>query len=373
MNEQPLKTQLIITADDYGFSNHIDKGVVDAAKSGLISSVAALPNGSYSKERLQILNDVRKNYPKQNDSKVNHLDIGCHFTITSGQALTPAARNNRFLSKKEYFFKYTKMKRARHEFDKKKLRVVLKDELKAQLEAMQSYIGEVDHLSSHHDSLIFFEDYYDIFLEVAECAKIAVRSPNMLPESREKNYYGAAGARLAPNGRFRSSREFHEFLNRRLQGDENWVLGHKSPDALFGGNYIVRPLFDGIWEERRQLGVARSKYYKHYKKSNSDGFALGSLDGVFDDKLPLEMRGKTVEICAHIISPDNKINYNDGGPITSRKKVAGKKNIHYYPGVSTSYFDGREIEYRLLEMMKKRIFDEPSVEVVKWQSLKTQK
>lgn len=356
------KTRLIITADDYGFCDEVDKGIRDACRQGLVNSVAVLPNGYDSAGRLQKLREIQQAYEAENlshaDSRVNHLDIGCHFTITSGRALTEAARENKYLSKKGYFREYTKMRLPdiQDEDAIETLKDVLRKELMAQLAVFKDIV-QVKHLSSHHDSLIFFRDYYAIFLEIAGINKIPVRSPNLIPYSRQEAYYGIIGTRNKGNLPKYWKKHYTEFRKSRLEQKEpDLVKGFQSPDYLFGGNYFTRTIAGGIWEEKPQERAADDKMKEHYPASNG-----------YTTEQPLSLHGASVEICAHLIDPYNTIDFNHGGP-----NYTQKDHPHYYPGVSSSYFDGRAMEFRLLKKLKPRIHQDNTVEFTSWEALPVQ-
>jgi hypothetical protein len=171
---------------------------------------------------------------------------------------------------------------------------------------------------------------------------------------------------------FGSWLEYRKFRKKRFKGLMQLSEDIKSPDFLFGGNYMSGTLVGGVFEPKRQEAMAKSKLFKHY--DDREGIASGTSHyNSVECKNPLDMDGNIVEICAHLIDPNNTIDYNDGGPLFSRKTEKGKPNKHYYPGVSTSYFDGREIEYKLLELMKSRIYQDKQVEIFNWKSLVTDK
>jgi predicted glycoside hydrolase/deacetylase ChbG (UPF0249 family) len=67
--------KIIFTADDYGCYTEIDNAVISAANKGLINSVAAFANGPNADYRLKRL------------AEETNVDIGCHLTITSGDAV----------------------------------------------------------------------------------------------------------------------------------------------------------------------------------------------------------------------------------------------------------------------------------------------
>jgi len=70
------KVQLIINADDYGFSKSVSEGILDAHRTGLVTATGIMANGSYFKKGVHRLFDT------------GNLDTGVHINITSGYPIT---------------------------------------------------------------------------------------------------------------------------------------------------------------------------------------------------------------------------------------------------------------------------------------------
>ncbi len=76
MSKNKKKVQLIVNADDYGFSRSISKGILDAYRTGLVTATGIMANGSYYNEGVHRLFDA------------GNLDTGVHINITSGYPIT---------------------------------------------------------------------------------------------------------------------------------------------------------------------------------------------------------------------------------------------------------------------------------------------
>ena len=99
-----MKQRIILTADDYGFCDQVDKGILKAASAGYITSVAAFSNGPNFEDRLEALKKAR--------DENKGFDVGCHLTITSGRPLTEeiSKEEYQFVNHNGYFLHYGDLK-----------------------------------------------------------------------------------------------------------------------------------------------------------------------------------------------------------------------------------------------------------------------
>lgn len=124
--------KLIINADDFGFSESINNGIIDAYKDGLISSTTIMINMPYAEDAISKW--------KQNDS----LGLGLHINLTQG---FPISTNvNSLVDKNGMFHKHRKI-------ENEEIEVSYEDayrEIKAQIDKLLSYEVRIDHLDYHH-------------------------------------------------------------------------------------------------------------------------------------------------------------------------------------------------------------------------------
>lgn len=125
--------KIIINADDFGFSESINRGIIDAYKEGLISSTTIMINMPYAEDAIQKWKD--------NDS----LGLGLHINLTQG---SPIANNVKSLvDDSNVFHNHRKV-------EKEEVEVTYEDayiEIKAQIEKLLSYHVRIDHLDYHHN------------------------------------------------------------------------------------------------------------------------------------------------------------------------------------------------------------------------------
>ncbi|MCL2382620.1 MAG: ChbG/HpnK family deacetylase [Oscillospiraceae bacterium] len=134
------KVKIIMNADDFGFSNGINRGIIEAYKKGLISSTTIMVNMPYFEEAVEL--------SKQNEG----LGIGLHIDFTYGEPITinhsksiidedGNCHSPRKLRSNEIILDYDEVY----------------NEISAQLEKLKSYDVKITHLDCHH-----FIDHNDV-------------------------------------------------------------------------------------------------------------------------------------------------------------------------------------------------------------------
>ncbi len=75
-NEEPQPAYLIVNADDYGYSKGVSRGILDAARKGIVTATGILANSPFFDEHVEEL------------LSVDRVDAGVHLNLTSGRPLT---------------------------------------------------------------------------------------------------------------------------------------------------------------------------------------------------------------------------------------------------------------------------------------------
>lgn len=153
-------SSIILTADDYGACDFIDNGIIRALRDKKINTVTAFVTHPDSKSRMETLIALREELKQQNGGQYT-FNIGLHFSLTSGTALTGKssltvneAGDGKFELHEAKNYPFRKVK---HED--------LQYELTAQLNLLQEWLGTtpIDHVTNHHGvcylDLGFFEEY----------------------------------------------------------------------------------------------------------------------------------------------------------------------------------------------------------------------
>lgn len=172
---------LILTADDYGACDFIDNGIIRALRDKKINTVTAFVTHPDSESRMASLLALREELKKENGYYT--FNIGLHFSLTSGTALTgkstltddESGDDNKFEFHEAKNYPFRKVK---HEH--------LQQELTAQLRLLEKWLGNIpiDHVTNHHGicylDLGFFKEYVktiDLFKSPFLKNKLPIRSP----------------------------------------------------------------------------------------------------------------------------------------------------------------------------------------------------
>lgn len=306
--------KVIFTADDYGAIPSIDRGIISAVKTGQINSVAAFSNSKHSINSVQNLLRISGNLGID-------VEMGCHLTITSGKPLTKGLRS--WVSKNGHFRKF-----SNHRRDNSVSRVCqinnLKSELRAQVDAFQNKGIKVKHLSSHHGSLTWFEDYLDAYIAIGKEFEIPIRSPYMVPKEDNNKYL--------------------KILNLLLIG--NLKDGYKREFNAFRRNYY--PHLEQILAPRnRQPTLCTNS--SHYGPIPHLPLGKDVIKSVAVDKC-----SKLIEAVSELANSDDRVEFifhllDDNYDKLKRFKKESKRGKFKYDGIDRKYFDSRLIEVKSLQ------------------------
>ncbi len=158
--------KLIVTADDYGYMNHIDEGIIAAVKANRVSTVSCFTNIPLAQLKAKI---------KKLQAANPAVGIGVHLTITSHQPLTHAPSLTSIHPQTQQTV-FTPVRQ--HRLRKINL-AALKTELLAQIEQLAKIIGlqNIDHLNNHHHLLYLHQPFFDILTDLAASYCLPIRSP----------------------------------------------------------------------------------------------------------------------------------------------------------------------------------------------------
>lgn len=313
-------SKIILTADDFGVDDSIDKGIISLVKYNIIHSVEILANngenGSESIRRTEYLLD-------QSEAVNPGLELGVHLTITSGKPVTDGD-----LSKILFNGHFISAKNTNSEADPE----AIYRELKGQIEILKSNTriwSKVTHLTNHHDALWFFPKYTEMYVKVAQEYDLPIRNPRVLPEWNSFLYYNYMGPRNASQEDMEKSRKAYDF---RLRGQfETGELAYRSSHYLDSSHYSLwRTILDSnpykpevfIAKRQEQLRTVFKRVREMHEK-------LGTP--------------QLVEVLFHVREgslKDSKVKL----PKNKRNKAFDKFDLANYNGVSTAYFDGRSVE-----------------------------
>ena len=75
-----MTRQLVVNADDFGFTRGVNEGIVEAHRKGLLTSTTLMANGQAFDQAIEL---ARANPT---------LDVGCHLVLVGGRSLLDGAR-----------------------------------------------------------------------------------------------------------------------------------------------------------------------------------------------------------------------------------------------------------------------------------------
>lgn len=309
--------KVIFTADDYGVIPAIDEGIIKAVNAGKINSVAAFSNHDQFESKIKKLQD---------DCTGKSFEIGCHLTISSGKPVSGrkigllTRRGTLSLRKGKYFKKYTQMRRSRH-IDRE-----LNDlhyELSKQVERFEKLDIPITNLSCHHNTLFFFKDFHEVFLEVAKENDLAVRSPLNIPKAMNDLYISLVVLRM--------------FDNMSKENRQN-ILTHSRSMRSFLSNHQSLP----------KMPVALNTVHYGPLSLPTNNLNNDEITSFADEKnlalreeLSMESPEEEVmEYVFHLID-DNYVKLDDYCDQTRFSKSK-------YTGIDSGYFDSRMAEQRAL-------------------------
>jgi predicted glycoside hydrolase/deacetylase ChbG (UPF0249 family) len=345
------KSKLIFTADDYGVDQSIDDGIIDLVNQGIIQSVEILPNygdnGSLSiQNSLRLLDETKSFNP--------NLELGVHFTITSGKPIKRTSGLEAILCK-GHFISANKTNSAA-------TTKAIYDELMLQanvLEKIPQIWNKITHLTNHHDALWFFPAYTDAYIQVANKLELPVRNPQVQPLKNEWKYYKLFGLLFASKEDKKKSRQAYKDREAGL-----FALR----DLKYHSTHYLDSSFYSLWHT-----ISKSSPYspdKLIQKRQKELAAIFNRIKNFHDQ-----NGQQVaEVLCHVRKgslANSEVRLSEEFRNQMGADAFAEFDLSNYNGISTRYFDGRATEYTSLVWAKnsnklQTLFDQHFVETGSW-------
>ena len=312
--------EIIFTADDFGIVNEIDKGIIEAIKTGLVKSVAVFANGENSiKKAKQLVND----YPK--------VELGVHLTICSGSPVLGCNKVPSLCKKnKNEFIGF-------EDFSDKLDLSQLEAELDAQIKLLKNNIP-IYHLSSHYNLVTLLPKYYKVFLGLAKKHNLKVRPPKVLPTFRQNIFLLNMRAKVIEDVSpivAANIEGFGRLIDRYFKKHANGV---KSPDYADTSHY--GPIASSKIKSKAELNK------KVKKKINK-----------LERRLKTFQRSKyqSAEFILHL--HEDKLKSHD----EYEKEIPG-----YYHGIDSRYFDSRVVELHSIKSFTEDILKTYKIKLGSW-------
>jgi chitin disaccharide deacetylase len=155
-----MKKKLIVNADDYGISESVNTGIIEAVSRGIVTSTSVMINMVDDKSTIELL---KKSVP--------HVSVGIHINLTKGKPVSGSEVPSLIVGN-GYF---------NHSNGTNPFTVNYKEvrsEIKAQFEKFIDYAGDIpSHIDSHEFMIHMIPSAFESVLEYAKMFGIPVRIP----------------------------------------------------------------------------------------------------------------------------------------------------------------------------------------------------
>ena len=182
--------KIIVTADDYGAHEYIDRGITIAAEAGCINTASCIVTFSRAEESI-------KRFIAFCKKKNIEINLGIHLSLTAGKPLLGNEVNSLISKDQEFmnvnYFDYDKINPFEVYYEANK-----------QIETLKNIVEneglKLDHITSHHGIMTLFPDFLKIYLLLAAKYALPVRNPILI--SREK-IWGFRSSPMKREGMYR--------------------------------------------------------------------------------------------------------------------------------------------------------------------------
>lgn len=145
--------KIIITADDYGMCDAVDKAIDAGIENGMITTTNVMLN----MDSLDSARTLRSRYP--------HVSVGIHWNVTTGRPVLPASEVPSLVDENGVFWSIAVFKKR---FSKGLIAIdELTSELEAQCARFEEACGKPDYWNTHENSALHLKSFR-IFAAVAQ-------------------------------------------------------------------------------------------------------------------------------------------------------------------------------------------------------------
>lgn len=176
--EEPRR--VIITADDFGASDNINKGIIKGIDTGFINTVSAMVTFPDACESITELSEGHSD-----------VNIGLHLSITSGLPVSRSDEVASLVDEDGYFYTIDKVILRLSKIDPAELEA----ELRKQIEVFLDTGVRLDHLSSQHNILHLYSPFTEIVMNLAGEYGVPMRSTKAASVSLSEFSYSKTRSR----------------------------------------------------------------------------------------------------------------------------------------------------------------------------------
>jgi predicted glycoside hydrolase/deacetylase ChbG (UPF0249 family) len=155
-----MSKQLIVNADDYGKTEGVTRGIIQAHYEGIVTSTTVMMNMPNVEEALRLADDCPD------------LGMGVHLVFTAWRPLLPTTEVASLVDEAGYFHSQEAILSNLNRIDTDEL----KTELRTQIESLRASGREPDHLDFHH-FIHIYPPFFAVYVELAAEYGLPVRLP----------------------------------------------------------------------------------------------------------------------------------------------------------------------------------------------------
>jgi len=157
--------RLIVNADDFGLTSGVNRAIVEAHQSGLVTSATLMANGMAFSQAVQIA------------ATVPRLSVGCHLVLVDGCPVSDASQIPSLVQGAVPRFRTSLFDFARHSLQGKITPHEVVAEATAQIGKLQAAGISVSHLDTHKHTHLFPQILRPLLQAATRCGVRAVRNP----------------------------------------------------------------------------------------------------------------------------------------------------------------------------------------------------
>ncbi|XP_013383666.1 carbohydrate deacetylase [Lingula anatina] len=166
-----MKKHLIINADDFGYCEERNKGIVECYKAGAVTSTTLMVSGQAAQQAAELISEY-------------NISVGLHFNITEGQPVCQSLQTSgcTFTDANGWKLGMIGFREALHsqKVDMKEVKL----ELESQLQKFQSLCGHLPHHVDGHQHVHTLDGVREVFAEVLSshnisCTRLPVEDVNV--------------------------------------------------------------------------------------------------------------------------------------------------------------------------------------------------
>lgn len=155
---------LIINSDDFGISENVSRGIIEAHLQGIVTSTSTMANMPAATWAIQAA-----------QTQAPRLGLGLHFVLSYGKPVSAPEKIPSLVTENGAFVQnYSGLMAKLTEFSANDL----KTELTAQFDRFVELAGRLpDHLDSHHNATYIHPAAWEVMLDLAQKHHLPIRRP----------------------------------------------------------------------------------------------------------------------------------------------------------------------------------------------------